>query len=349
MENSAIINGLEDEEVYNLYAENTYTTNLYINGSHLGSDLNDIIAKNTQQDASINDIIAVNTRQDASLNNINNNALYNLSVSSTTLDENQSASVSISKTGNNASLNFGIPRGKRWRFLGDWVDIDEPYNFNIGDCVRYNGKCWFMSVNNYTADVNPQDSNEWLLLVDKGDTGEKGDKGDKGDSGLDDLLTALGVITAGILIPMSLATLLGRINSIPDIENDVGDLNDDVNNQDNRIAELERKTKYQDSLNNINETNFNSDIVIKYTNPTTNITTNTIIMDRETGKITCDTLEPNTINANGNIYTAENLTAVGNATLGSGIINGSRIDLNGFVYVNNFPLSFGTGGFFEQW
>jgi hypothetical protein len=188
------------------------------------------------------------------------------------------------------------------------------------DIVRYNGSAWVMSVDNYTDDVNPEDSNEWKILCEKG---EKGDRGSDGDSGLDELLTALGVLTiGGILIPMSLATLLSRINAIPDIENDIDDLQNDVNNDDNRISELERITKYQDSLNNINQTIFNSDIIIKNNN------VNKIILEQSTGNIS-----------------GSNLNCNGDITLG-GITK--TINLNGFVYVNGFPL-IDVGGFFQQW
>ena len=218
--------------------------------------------------------------------------------------------------------------------------------------VRYNGSVYYCKNDNVNSTSNPaSNTNNWTLFVQKGADGQNGSNGSNGSSGLDELLAALGIITAGILVPMSLATLLSRINSIPDIQDDVNDIGNDIDNQDNRISELERKTKYQDSLNNLNQTSFNSDLIIKYTDPITQTTTNKIILDRETGNINCNTIEANDFNANGNIYTPDNLTALGNVNLGTTAtstinINSLNTNINGFLTVNGLPF---TSNLFSQW
>lgn len=252
---------------------------------------------------------------------------------------------------NNINDDLDIVKNEYLRYLGNWSDV-EPRSFMKNDIVRYNGSAWVMSVNNYTDDVNPEDSNEWKILCEKGD---KGDRGSDGNSGLDELLTALGIITiGGILIPMSLATLLSRINAIPEIESDIDDLQNDINNDDSRISALEQKTKYQTALNNINRTSFNSDLFI--TDASGN---DAITLNRTNGKVDALEIETNNININNNLYVAENQTIVGdstlnnlnvngNAVIGGGILNLKRVDLNGFIFVNGVPLNFGTSGFFQQ-
>ena len=261
----------------------------------------------------------------------------------------------------------GISTNIQIVYLGNWNSTTPPYQ--KGNLVMYNGSVYYCKNNNVTSTSNPSsNTNDWSLFTEKGgtgntgpqgpqgDTGNTGPKGDKGDdSSLDDLLYALG--TAGILgviIPMALSTLTGRINSIPDIQDDIGDLNNDLNNQDERINALEQKTKYQSALNNVNRTEFNSDVLINYTDPITQTTTTKINLDQSSGSITCNTIEPNNLNANNNIYAAGNLNVVGNATLGTSILSGSVVNLNGLIYINGLPFDYGTGGFnfsqlFNQW
>jgi hypothetical protein len=323
MNKNISVNGADEIECDILYADE-----IYLNGSKLNAD-----DGNNNFQTQINNIVSVNNTQQTQINNI---------VSSNTNLQNQI---------NDVSDDLNIVKGEYLRYLGNWSDV-EPRSFMKNDIVRYNGSAWVMSVDNYTDDVNPEDSDEWKILCEKG---EKGDRGSDGDSGLDELLTALGVLTiGGILIPMTLATLLSRINAIPEIEGDIDDIQNDINDNDNRINELERITKYQDSLNNINRTIFDSDLFI--TDASGN---NAITLNRTNGKMDALEIETNNININNNLYVAENQTIVGdsnlnnlnvngNAVIGGGILNLKRIDLNGFIFVNGFPLNFGTNGFFQQ-
>ena len=330
------------------YLNNNSSTNI----NTLQSQINNIIAVNNNQDnsitslnSSVSNIISVNNSQNNLIIDLSNNKISTIN---TNLTEPDNASLSAVKSNNTYTLNVGIPRNLK--FIGDWSDVSPP--FQKGNLVRYNGSVYYCKNDNVNSTSNPaSNTNNWTLFVQKGADGQNGSNGSNGSSGLDDLLAALGIITAGVLVPMSLATLLSRINSIPDIQDDVNDIGNDIDNQDNRIAELERKTKYQDSLNNLNQTSFNSDLIIKYTDPITQTTSNKIILDRETGNINCNTIEANDFNANGNIYTPDNLTALGNVNLGTTAtstinINSLNTNINGFLTINGLPF---TSNLFSQW
>ncbi|MFZ4707906.1 MAG: hypothetical protein ACOYMF_18035, partial [Bacteroidales bacterium] len=63
------------------------------------------------------------------------------------------------------------------------------------------------------------------------------------------------------------------------------------------------------------------------------------------------------VNANGNIYTPDNLTALGNINLGTSVlstvnINSLNTNINGFLTINGMPYTnnfFDANGFFNQY
>jgi hypothetical protein len=137
------------------------------------------------------------------------------------------------------------------------------------------------------------------------------------------------------------------------LQNGIDDLNNDIDASNSRISELEQKTQQQSATVGI--TNFRN--IVNITNTITG--DDEIILDASSGTVDAtygDISFVNSQEVNADIVRVSNsLEASGNATIGTFptstvSINGSSIEINGYLTINGIPyVPYTPFNFFQQY
>ena len=330
--------------------------------------------------SNITSINTLNNTQNTRLTTIENSALYNLNIGNVitnTLSAGTNANVVANITQptsnpNNKNINFtfNIPQGSQgiqgiqgiqgnsivWK--GQWDNNSGATYYYKNDISYYGGSSYICLGNKdnrelgTNIDVNPRDNpDEWQMIVQKGD---RGSDGSNGNSGLNEFLEALGL--AGLIGGSALAILAGVLSiteNATSLQNGIDDLNNDIDASNSRISELEQKTQQQSAT--VGRTNFRN--IVNITNTITG--DEEIILDASSGTVDAtygDISFVNSQEVNADIVRVSNsLEATGNATIGTFptstiSINGSSIEINGYLTINGIPyVPYTPFNFFQQY
>jgi len=157
--NTNVITDISNNKIPNLQSQITDISNNRI--PNLQSQITDI---SNNRIPNLQSQITTNTN---SINTLKSNVITSASVgTTTTLNSNQNATVSITKSstsiGNNLSFDFGIPKGKPLTYRGNY---NTSNTYVVNDIVKYNNNI-YVCISDVVVVSNPNVSSNWSLMID---------------------------------------------------------------------------------------------------------------------------------------------------------------------------------------